>query len=634
MADLTGKQFGPYQIVERLGEGGMSVVYKAYQPSTDRYVAIKILPPYYAFDPVFAGRFEQEARTLAKLNHAHILPLFDYGKADDYAYIVMPFVETGTLATLMKKAPLPLEQIRHIISQVGSALNYAHANGLVHRDVKPENVMIDEGGNCRLTDFGVAKIVEAPQRLTRDGTSVGTPAYMSPEQIRGKEIDGRSDIYSLGVMLYEMVTGRPPFEATTTIEIMIKHMREPLPPPRTIKPDLPEALEQVIIKALAKEPAERYTTAAEMVQALRAAIPETSPSKLVPTNPFIERGALTPAEPPAKPKPTEQAQPKSSSLPIYLLLGCAALIGLFACLAGVGLIFYWGGNTVVAEVTPSPTPKPSPTPTELPPTPTDTPTPENTTTPTPSLPSPTPTDTPAAQANLPIPLPTSTASATATPTPAPLLGRVNQDAVNLRSGPGTSYERLGRLGIGTELTLLRRTAAADWLEIETLTAQQKGWISTEFVTTSANIQTLEVAQNLPPTPTRGASTSSGLIALNLGSGSSSGTVGANGSQWFTFTSGENTNAIMVAFLRNAERAELIVYLENTIPDGRIPPNPDQLPNVGVGSEQGNRDGDSNTKELIWAGGIQRNTRYYLRLANRSGAGFQYCLAPRDAYSCP
>lgn len=268
MEDLTGKQLGPYQIVAPLGEGGMAAVYKAYQPGMDRYVALKILPRKLAEDPQFVGRFKHEAQILAKLQHPHILPVFDFGEADGYTYIVMPFVESGTLAGLLRGQPLPVKQIRSIISQIGGALNYAHSHGLVHRDVKPSNVLIDETGNCLLTDFGIAKMVEGTAKFTSTGAVIGTPAYMSPEQGRGEKLDGRSDIYSLGIILYEMATGRVPFHAETPVAIIFKHISDPLPLPRATNPALPELVERVILKALAKSAEDRFQTAGEMVEAL------------------------------------------------------------------------------------------------------------------------------------------------------------------------------------------------------------------------------------------------------------------------------------------------------------------------------------------------------------------------------
>src|SRR3990172_5142822 len=275
MEDLTGMRLGQYQVLAPLGEGGMAAVYKAYQASVDRQVALKILPRHFASDPEFTGRFEQEAKLIAKLQHVHILPVYDFGEAEGYTYIAMPFIETGTLADLMHGQSMPLDQVREIITQVGGALAYAHARGLVHRDVKPSNILIDHAGNCLLTDFGIAKIVEGTTKFTQTGAIIGTPAYMSPEQIRGDKLDGRSDQYSLGIVLYEMVTGRPPFRAETPPAIFVKHLHDPLPPPSTIKPDLPEDLERVILKCLAKEPAARYPDMRALVKALDRAIPRT-----------------------------------------------------------------------------------------------------------------------------------------------------------------------------------------------------------------------------------------------------------------------------------------------------------------------------------------------------------------------
>ncbi len=272
MEDLTGKQFGPYRIVAPLGEGGMAAVYRAYQASVDRYVALKVLPRYFASDPQFVGRFQQEAKVLAKLQHLHILAVHDFGEADGYTYIVMPFVETGTLADLLQGEPLPLTQIGRIVSQVASALDYAHSQGVVHRDVKPSNILIDRHGNCLLTDFGIAKIVEGTVAFTQTGGIIGTPTYMSPEQIRGDILDGRSDVYSLGVVLYEMATGRAPFRAETPPAIFVKHLHDPLPPPHLHNADIPEGVERVILKALSKEREDRFKTTGEMAAALEKGI--------------------------------------------------------------------------------------------------------------------------------------------------------------------------------------------------------------------------------------------------------------------------------------------------------------------------------------------------------------------------
>ncbi|MBI3361426.1 MAG: serine/threonine protein kinase [Chloroflexi bacterium] len=326
MEDLTGKQLGPYRVVAPLGEGGMAAVYKAYQPGMDRYVALKILPRHLASEPQFVKRFHQEAKVIAKLQHPHILPVFDFGEADGYTYIVMPLVEYGTLAGLRQGYPLPLKQIRSIVAQVGDALDYAHSHGIVHRDVKPSNVLIDERGNCMLTDFGIAKIVEGTAKLTTTGGITGTPAYMSPEQGLGQKIDKRSDIYALGVVLYEMATGRVPFTAETPMAIVIKHINDPLPPPRTVNPAISETAERVILKALAKTQEDRYQTAGAMVEALNAESPvlERYDSTTKPVIETMPRGEVV-----KKPRP---------AVPVWAWV--AAVVGVAAVGGGV-----WFGLT-------------------------------------------------------------------------------------------------------------------------------------------------------------------------------------------------------------------------------------------------------------------------------------------------
>jgi len=252
----------------------MAMVYKAYHPSMDRYVALKVLPPHLSQDPEFVKRFQREARAIAKLEHAHILPVHDYGEYEGVTYIAMRYVEAGTLKDRITAKRLSLDETNRIISQIGGALDYAHRMGVVHRDVKPGNVLIDEQGDTYLTDFGLARMMEPTEKLTGSGVGLGTPAYMSPEQGQGDKVDHRSDIYSLGVILYEMVTGHVPYEAETPMAVVLKHINDELPLPRTLNPGVPPSIERVILKALSKDPADRYQTAGEMVQALAKATSE------------------------------------------------------------------------------------------------------------------------------------------------------------------------------------------------------------------------------------------------------------------------------------------------------------------------------------------------------------------------
>jgi len=271
LEDLTGRQIGPYRVIAPLATGSMAVVYKALQPTLNRHVALKVLPRHLAGEPSFVGRFHQEARIIAGFQHPNILPLYDFGEVDDYTYMVMPLVETGTLANRLQGQPLPLEQIRTVGAQVGDALEYAHSLGVVHRDVKPSNILINKRGTCLLADFGIAKLIEEAVKFTATGETVGTPAYMSPEQGLAQKVDRRSDIYSLGVILFQMATGRLPFEGKTPVAIVLMQVNEPLPPPRSLNPGISIELEEVIVKSLAKQPGDRYATAAELVRALYAA---------------------------------------------------------------------------------------------------------------------------------------------------------------------------------------------------------------------------------------------------------------------------------------------------------------------------------------------------------------------------
>jgi serine/threonine-protein kinase len=267
-----GSKLGQYEIVGPLGKGGMATVYQAYQPSLDREVAIKIMADQYASDPAFAERFRREARSIARLRHPNILTVYDAGENDGILYIVMELIEGATLKEEINGKPTSIEKAGKIIEQIGSALHYANKAGIIHRDVKPSNVLIDSSGRAVLSDFGIAKMAEAKTQLTSTGTGVGTPDYMSPEQAMGEELDARSDEYSLGVMLYEMLTGRPPFTGDTPIAVVMGHVSKPLPSARQLNPDIPPSVERVMNKALSKKAVDRYDDCAAFNTALQEAI--------------------------------------------------------------------------------------------------------------------------------------------------------------------------------------------------------------------------------------------------------------------------------------------------------------------------------------------------------------------------
>jgi serine/threonine protein kinase len=268
---LLGKRLGSFEILEAIGQGGMATVYKARQPAMNRHVALKVLSTPMANNPAFLARFKQEAEMIAALEHAHILPVYDLGDQDGYVFIAMRYMSHGTLTSRIAQGSIALPDVSKWIEQIGSALAYAHQRGVVHRDVKPSNVLLDAQGNAFLADFGIAKWYEGSLNLTGSGV-IGTPQYMSPEQGQGLKIDGRSDEYALAVMAYEMIVGRPPFEAETPLAIVLKHVTEPLTPPITINPLVPQLVSDVVAKALSKDPADRYASTDGFAQALSAAI--------------------------------------------------------------------------------------------------------------------------------------------------------------------------------------------------------------------------------------------------------------------------------------------------------------------------------------------------------------------------
>ncbi len=269
---LIGIQLGKYQIIELIGQGGMATVYKGYRKDIDRYVAVKVLPPHPGQSDSFVERFQLEARTIARLQHPHILPLYDYGVQDDITYLAMAYVEGGSLSDLIDRGAMSPEQAEPLLRQVASALDYAHRQGVIHRDIKPDNILLDKEGHALLADFGIAKIMEGDTALTGTGALVGTPAYMSPEQCQGIPLMPQSDIYSLGVIAYEMITGQQPFKADTPMQMVLKHLTEPVPHISKVMDGLPQKLEMVMMRVLGKEPEDRYETATAFLQDFTRAI--------------------------------------------------------------------------------------------------------------------------------------------------------------------------------------------------------------------------------------------------------------------------------------------------------------------------------------------------------------------------
>jgi serine/threonine protein kinase len=273
MSNLIGQSLGRYHILEQLGEGGMAIVYKAYDTRLERDVAVKIIRtdaiPQNAMERSLK-RFEREAKALARLTHPNIVKVTDYGEHEGKPYLVMPYLPGGTLKSKLSDKPMPWLEAVRILIPIADALGYAHEHEIIHRDVKPSNILITENGQPMLADFGVAKLLDAVEtmELTGTGVGIGTPEYMAPEQVTGKLVDARADIYALGVVLFEMVTGRKPFIADTPMAVLFKHASDPLPRPRQFVPDLPQAVENVIIKSLAKKLENRFQNMAEFVKAM------------------------------------------------------------------------------------------------------------------------------------------------------------------------------------------------------------------------------------------------------------------------------------------------------------------------------------------------------------------------------
>jgi len=270
MSVRQGMTLGSYQVLERIGRGGMATVFRAYHAGLDRYVAIKVLPDFLADDDSYRERFQQEARSVARLKHPNILEVFDFGYEDDAAYLVLELVEGGTLADRLG-VPLGLEEVVRMLTQIGGALDHAHLHGILHRDIKPSNILLHKDGTPVLADFGLAKMAGSMRRLTGSGTVMGTPEYMSPEQAADEPLGPASDRYAFAVVAYEMLTGRVPFQADTPAATLLSHVTKAMPPTRELKGELSAHVEDVLRRALSKQPEDRFPSAAAFVAALKPA---------------------------------------------------------------------------------------------------------------------------------------------------------------------------------------------------------------------------------------------------------------------------------------------------------------------------------------------------------------------------
>ncbi|MBN1995593.1 MAG: protein kinase [Anaerolineae bacterium] len=344
MTITPGENVGPYRVIEQLGSGGMATVFKSYHPALDRYVAIKVLHPAFKADPQFFERFKREARIVAKLEHPNIIPVYDFNEHKGEPYLVMRFVEGDTLKPKMNGQPMPAADVLRLIRPVCEALTYAHNQGVLHRDIKPSNIMVTKDGSVFVTDFGLARMVEAGESTLSQDMMVGTPQYISPEQAQGmKNLDGRTDIYSLGVVLYEMLTGRVPFSADTPFATVHDHIYTPLPLPSSINPDIDPAIERMLLKALAKDPNDRYAKVNDLLAAL-----ETTLGAAVAQVPTV-----------AETKPEVAPPGKKKAVPWWVWAGGITLV-LCTCLAAA-LLFGRLRQNRIQNPPPPPDGRPAPT---------------------------------------------------------------------------------------------------------------------------------------------------------------------------------------------------------------------------------------------------------------------------------
>jgi serine/threonine protein kinase len=366
MTSLVGHSLGRYHLLEQLGEGGMAIVYKAYDSRLDRHVAIKFIRRD-AFAPNqlehILKRFDREAKALARLSHPNIVGVIDYGEYEGAPYLVMEYLPGGTLKGRLGK-PIPWQDALRTLLPVSEALGYAHEHNIIHRDIKPSNILMTEKGQPMLTDFGIAKILETEEivTLTGSGVGVGTPEYMAPEQWTGKTTL-QSDIYSLGVVFYEMVTGRKPYVADTPAAILLKQATDPLPRPTAYVPDLPEGVERILLKALAKNARDRYADMPALIGALEGLLAgksadksaagtraqELTGSRLPYTATFDERTGgkttKTVAELDASSTRVPTRTPVASSTPRLLMIG-VPLVVIVVCATAAALILSNRPSTV------------------------------------------------------------------------------------------------------------------------------------------------------------------------------------------------------------------------------------------------------------------------------------------------
>ncbi|MDX1615875.1 MAG: serine/threonine protein kinase [Candidatus Promineifilaceae bacterium] len=487
---MSDRSFGRYSIKGEIGRGGMATVYLGYDPRADREVALKVLPPEMAHDPTFFQRFQREARTVAALEHSAIVPLYDFGEEGGWPFFVMRLMRGGSLQERMAAGPLPPEQVLPILQRIAAALDHAHSMGIVHRDLKPQNILFDDSNQAYLSDFGIVKLTQDTATITAPGQVVGTPAYMSPEQVHGdRQLDGRSDIYTLGLIVYELLAGSRPFAAQTASKQMMAHVLDPVPDILAARRELPAALGPVISKALAKEPANRYATAGELAQATAAALyPQGTAAWTAAPGPQAA-AAAAPAGKSGRPRWLIPALLAAAALVVVAVVAISlALLGGGADEATPSPEVAAGveGDSVADPATEAATEAASPTVTAV----AESADPE----------SPSESDTAT-------PRPSATVLASPTialvgPGAGEILLEPSAASVNVRRGPGTVFGSFAALFEEETAVVLARSEDGFWYLIE-LPDGRAGWVSDAVVTLldGATMDDVAVAATEPAPPT-------------------------------------------------------------------------------------------------------------------------------------
>ena len=457
-------EIGSYQVVEEVGRGGMAVVYRAVEPDSGQIVAIKLMAGELTGDLSFRRRFQREADVLQRLRHPAIVPVLGHGEHGGQPYLVMPYLQGGTLADRLAGGPRPPGEVA-LLARIAGALDSAHRQGAIHRDVKPTNVLFDAAGRPYLADFGIVKLLDdVHTAVTQTGASLGTPGYMSPEQVRGLPLDGRCDIYALGVVLFEMLTGRLPFTATNPYAQAFQHVSDPVPVARSINPALAPGWQPILERALAKERTNRYPTAWAIIQAAGDLIDLSAPPRpgaaavqpaVVPPPDAVSPLPDAPTAPAATVAPPRPAAARPSA-------GGGARVAAIALLVLAGTLALAGGAWLVTRSLGAP--------------------PEATVT---------ATSTPSA---------TLAAGPAATPIPGLPALRLSRD-VDLRGGPGEAYPLVGQIAAGAEVTVVGRDAAGTWYNVQL--GDGRAWLPRDAgdLLDDAGATRIPVASTIPPTAT-------------------------------------------------------------------------------------------------------------------------------------